>query len=185
MKIFYAICLMILMIGCSEQIKNDKKIQDEVQSSPSDTSSNSSSSESLGNNNVIIKNKENLIGNWVGWFESDMGNQDNDLEDEVIYWGRENKITISIEEIEGGNVKGHSIVAGNYRPFSGTISDLGNEFTLELKEPGDNQYDGSFQISMEKNQKILSGKWKAYKSIQIKIKHFIKKYGSLYSLFLS
>ena len=167
MKIFYAICLMILMIACSEQIKNDKKIQDEVQSSPSDTSSNSSSSESLGNNNVIIKNKENLIGNWVGWFESDMGNQDNDLEDEVIYWGRENKITISIEEIEGENVKGHSIVAGNYRPFSGTISDLGNEFTLELKEPGDNQYDGSFQISMEKNQKILSGKWKAYKSIQI------------------
>ena len=79
MKIFYAICLMILMIGCSEQIKNDKKIQDEVQSSPSDSSSKSYNSESLGNNNVIIKNKENLIGNWVGWFESDMGNQDNDL----------------------------------------------------------------------------------------------------------
>ena len=125
------------------------------------------------NNNIIIKNKADLIGNWVGWFEPDMGNQNNDLSvDDQIYWGRENKISLSIEEIEGENVKGHSVVAGNYRPFSGTISDSDTEYMINLKEPGDDKYDGSFQISMKKNQKIISGKWKAYKGIEINKRKF-------------
>ena len=106
------------------------------------------------NNNIIIKNKADLIGNWVGWFEPDMGNKNNDLSvDDQIYWGRENKISLSIEEIEGENVKGHSVVAGNYRPFSGTISDSDTEYMINLKEPGDDKYDGSFQISMKKKSK--------------------------------
>lgn len=166
MKYISILLIAIAISSCSEQIKNDKKVQDEVMTSSSNE--NSKKQELLGNNNLIVKNEEDLIGNWVGWFEPDMGNNKKELfVDEGIYWGRENKITISIEEITGNYIQGHSIVAGNYRPFSGTISDSDSEFILNLKEPGDDQYDGSFQITMKKNQKTLSGRWKAYKAIEI------------------
>jgi hypothetical protein len=162
-----------VLLSCSEQIKSNKKIQDEVMSAPGSQTNISKSDTLTVNNNIIIKNKADLIGNWVGWFEPDMGNQNNDLAvDDQIYWGRENKISLSIEDIEGENVKGHSVVAGNYRPFSGTISDSDTEYMITLKEPGDDKYDGSFQISMKKNQKIISGKWKAYKGIEINKRKF-------------
>ncbi len=168
MKYISIFLLTIAMAGCSEQIKSDKKVQDEVMSSSSNETGTAKSHALVGNNNLIVKNEEDLIGNWVGWFEPDMVNDNKELYvDAQIYWGRENKITISIEEINGEDVKGHSIVAGNYRPFTGTISDSDSEFTLNLKEPGDDQYDGSFLITMKKNQKTLAGKWKAYKGIEI------------------
>jgi len=165
MKYISIFLLAISISGCSEQIKSDKKVQDEVITSSSNETAKSHTL--VGNNNLIVKNEEDLIGNWVGWFEPDMEENKIFFIDDAMSWGRENKITISLEEINGEEVKGHSIVAGNYRPFSGTISDSDSEFTLNLKEPGDDQYDGSFQITMKKNQKTLSGKWKAYKGIEI------------------
>jgi len=169
MKYFSIFLLAILMASCTEQIKNDKKVQDEVMSSSSNETGTAKSHALVGNKNLIVKNEEDLIGNWVGWFEPDMGDQNPYFYagDGGVYWGRENKITISIENIEDKNIKGHSIVAGNYRPFTGIISDSDAEFILNLKEPGDDRYDGSFQISIKKNQKTLSGKWKAYKAIEI------------------
>jgi hypothetical protein len=173
MKFIQYNLLILVLLSCSEQIKSNKKIQDEVMSAPGSQTNISKSDTLTVNNNIIIKNKADLIGNWVGWFEPDMGNQNNDLAvDDQIYWGRENKISLSIEDIEGENVKGHSVVAGNYRPFSGTISDSDTEYMITLKEPGDDKYDGSFQISMKKNQKIISGKWKAYKGIEINKRKF-------------
>jgi len=173
MKFIQYNLLILVLLSCSEQIKSNKKIQDEVMSAPGSQTNISKSDTLIVNNNIIIKNKADLIGNWVGWFEPDMGNQNNDLAvDDQIYWGRENKISLSIEDIEGENVKGHSVVAGNYRPFSGTISDSDTEYMITLKEPGDDKYDGSFQISMKKNQKIISGKWKAYKGIEINKRKF-------------
>ena len=173
MKFIQYHLLILVLLSCSEQIKSNKKIQDEVMSAPGSQTNISKSDTLTVNNNIIIKNKADLIGNWVGWFEPDMGNQNNDLSvDDQIYWGRENKISLSIEEIDGENVKGHSVVAGNYRPFSGTISDSDTEYMINLKEPGDDKYDGSFQISMKKNQKIISGKWKAYKGIEINKRKF-------------
>lgn len=168
MKYISIVCLLLLVTGCSEQIKNEKKIQDEVLSSTTNETEGKKNQGLIGNNNLTVKSKEDIIGNWVGWFEPDMGNNNQDLYvDAGVYWGRENKITISIEEITGEEVKGHSIVAGNYRPFNGVISESDSEFTLNLKEPGDDKYDGSFQITMKKNQKNLKGKWKAFKSIEI------------------
>ena len=173
MKFIQYHLLILVLLSCSEQIKSNKKIQDEVMSAPGSQTNISKNDSLIVNNNIIIKNKADLIGNWVGWFEPDMGNQNNDLSvDDQIYWGRENKISLSIEEIDGENVKGHSVVAGNYRPFSGTISDSDTEYMINLKEPGDDKYDGSFQISMKKNQKIISGKWKAYKGIEINKRKF-------------
>lgn len=167
MKYISIFLIFLTITGCNEQIKDDNKVIDEVISSSTNEIGSAKSYKLVGNSNVIVKKEEDLIGNWVGWFEPDMEEDLSISVESGIHWGRENKITISIEEINGENVKGHSIVAGNYRPFSGSIKSIDDKFILKLDEPGDDKYDGSFQIEMSKNQKILKGKWKAYKSIEI------------------
>jgi YARHG domain len=70
-----------------------------------------------------------------------------------------NRINISIDEIADGKVKGHSVVAGNSRPFSGTFSKDGNGFTVEATEPGDDKYDGKFSFVIHTDTKIITGTW--------------------------
>ena len=77
-----------------------------------------------------------------------------------------NKITISIDKITDNLVEGHSVVAGNNRPFSGSISFLDGNYIFEVKEPGDDKYDGEFNFGIGKNDSIISGKWKAYKKLE-------------------
>ena len=74
-----------------------------------------------------------------------------------------NKINMVIDEITETTIKGRSIVAGNDRPFSGTVAKNGETYKISAKEPGDDTYDGSFEIALApKADKIaLGGKWKA------------------------
>ena len=168
MKYFPFVFSVLFLLACSEQIKSNKKVHDEVMSSASTNETGETKSHKLvGNENVIVKTEADLIGNWVGWFEPDMGGDNMMLIDDALTWGRENKITISIEDISENLVKGHTVVAGNFRPFSGSIESKEDRFILKLDEPGDDKYDGSFQIEMIKDQKILKGKWKAFKPIEI------------------
>lgn len=57
-----------------------------------------------------------------------------------------NKITIALEYFEDGIVKGHSVVAGNSRPFSGVYVKKDEEYTVRVAEPGDDRYDGVFSF---------------------------------------
>jgi hypothetical protein len=72
-----------------------------------------------------------------------------------------NKINISIDKIEGSKIEGRSIVAGNSRPFSGTIAQAGNIYTVEAKEPGDNKYDGTFSFTLDGDKSEITGLWMA------------------------
>jgi len=84
---------------------------------------------------------------------------------------RENKINISIDKIEGTKVIGHSVVAGNDRPFEGTIQEIDNGlFEFKVKEPGDDKYDGVFSFTIGDNS--LEGSWKAYKKIEIQEREY-------------
>ncbi len=120
------------------------------------------------NKNTTVSSKEDLIGYWVGWF---MPDQERDYEDYVItgehlVWKKENKITLSIDTIRNDSVIGHSIVAGNFRSFHGALKIEGRFYTINVKEPGDDKYDGTFTFSIEKNMDTLRGTWAAYKKIQ-------------------
>jgi len=118
-----------------------------------------------------IEDPHGLLGFWVGYFEDATEEYNLISVDEAFWWNRDNKINISIDEIDGEKVKGHSVVAGNDRPFEGSIQKIEKEggsiaHTFEVREPGDDKYDGSFTFEIENGE--LTGKWTAYKDIDIK-----------------
>jgi hypothetical protein len=119
-----------------------------------------------------------LLGYWVGWFERDEETDDTYdkalIVDDGYAWMRENKINISIDRIENDSVFGHSVVAGNHRPFEGTMQKKpANSYSFAVREPGDDKYDGAFDFTIivdkngTKSVRLLEGTWKAFKKINI------------------
>lgn len=72
-----------------------------------------------------------------------------------------NKITIAIDSIREEELFGHSVVAGNNRPFSGPIRQEGDDITVEAKEPGDDRYDGVFTFTLSPATNTVAGTWQA------------------------
>ena len=138
--------------------------------------------------------KADFKGFWVGYFVEDYKPEvwseegyelyEEDLYDD--YWIDANKINISIDEITGNKVKGHSVVAGNDRPFEGELKldakvlNLKVDYLFEVAEPGDDKYDGEFTFYIQDN--VLTGKWTAYKDVRIKHRAYsLKKTGFEYN----
>jgi hypothetical protein len=115
------------------------------------------------------KKVNKLLGSYVGMFEID---EDIDVKwdkavtaGESFHWLRENKISLSIDSIEGTIIKGQTVVAGNERPFAGTITKTDSGFVVEAKEPGDKKEDGVFNFTLKDT--IIEGTWKAFAKIDI------------------
>ena len=108
------------------------------------------------------------LGYWVGDFKNAVEDYSKDVVvGDGFYWNRTNKITIALDKIEGDQVWGHSVVAGNDRPFEGTRTRLDDgTYRYEVKEPGDDRYDGTFEFVIQADQ-VMVGTWKAYKKIDI------------------
>ncbi len=89
---------------------------------------------------------QKIYGHWVGKFGKNM-------------------INITLANINGEEIEGFSVCAGNFRKIVGTISDDGSNF-LEVKmdEPGTDQYDGSFEFSIDLNKDEVSGHWTPFKA---------------------
>ncbi|TDO22600.1 YARHG domain-containing protein [Pedobacter duraquae] len=120
-------------------------------------------------NHVLqVEYTEDLIGDWVGMFEPDTAYMKADEEGGSL----SHKITISIDQINGTEVKGHSVVAGNYRPFTGTVEDEEKKFVFTVAEPGDDQFDGKFDFTIPKGDSLLIGGWKSYKEIKIPARNY-------------
>eukprot|EP01041_Mallomonas_annulata_P031406 gene31406-53710_t len=92
--------------------------------------------------------------------------------DEGLYWNRENKINISIDKIDKGKIVGHSVVAGNNRPFYGVYQIFAEKFVFQVKEPGDDKNDGEFTFEISRGDSVLMGNWKAYKNIDIQEREY-------------
>lgn len=168
MKTYFALCLVALFLtACTNPIKNEATITVEEGTTVTETDPPPTTSEEMTEtppttNEVIL-----LVGTWVGDFEKAADNRDKVIDKHGFYWNRTNKITIEIQQIEEGKVRGRSIVAGNDRPFEGTIiSREGEAVQIEAKEPGDDRYDGTFSFTIKDD--ILKGTWTAYKDIDIK-----------------
>ncbi|MFK7948373.1 MAG: YARHG domain-containing protein [Saprospiraceae bacterium] len=103
----------------------------------------------------IPKNQQGMYGYYVGMFEAEEFKRDK----KPSY---SNKINIAIDKIEDGKIEGHSVIAGNSRPFSGTITDKGNNiYEVEAKEPGDDRYDGTFSFTIDAEKEDIQGFWMA------------------------
>lgn len=171
-KIIYL--LLLTVVGCQSSIKNENPsviIEEGV-----DTSSISKidSLEAEINLNTPKEFKD-YLGYWVGEFRPNI--IEDKLQKEIIinegtywYWSRKNKITISIDYINDSIVIGHSVVAGNERPFEGTVIDENGIINIVAKEPGDDKYDGKFTFQFI--NKKLEGTWEAFKNIDIKKREY-------------
>ncbi|MGV6860676.1 MAG: YARHG domain-containing protein [Putridiphycobacter sp.] len=174
MKYFLsAFFLFTLVVGCQTDIKNrDTKI--EVEKGTELVDETPEEIEKVDEPKEINKETEHLLGFWVGYFEEDdekQGKNNMLYVDEAFVWTRENKINISIDEIIDTIVKGHSVVAGNDRPFEGTVKkDEEGAYHFEVAEPGDDKYDGEFKFTIQYDE--LIGKWTAYKNIDIKYRKY-------------
>ena len=76
-------------------------------------------------------------------------------------YSSQNKINISIDSIRGETLYGHSVVAGNDRPFRGNYTITDEYLIVEAKEPGDDKYDGSFSMKLYRDGTMLDGSWTA------------------------
>ncbi|MGB0863786.1 MAG: YARHG domain-containing protein [Saprospiraceae bacterium] len=165
--------LSILLYSCGTDIKNrNAEVIVEEGTEVSETTPKSDELKTQIAEEASNKLTPNsMLGYWVGSFEKDNDNDDYNYEkaiyvDDGYLWMRENKINISIDEINGNQVKGHSVVAGNDRPFEGTMEKVDNSYYFEVEEPGDHKYDGKFIFSVFPDQ--LTGTWTAFKNIDIK-----------------
>lgn len=85
-----------------------------------------------------------LYGYWVGAFGK-------------------NKINIALAYTSNDSIFGHSVCAGNFRPIKGTIKESGpGVYKAFMHEPGDDQYDGVFNFTIDIDKKELSGSWKPF-----------------------
>ena len=175
--LFYSLSLVFLLVRCTGAIKNtEADIVIEAGTQVADSAS-TQADEIITNEGFIESTSTGssypLIGYWVGYFEEDRGKS----KSKTLYvgegytWNRENKINISIDSINSTSVWGHSVVAGNNRPFEGHLevhihTDTRDTLRLfDVREPGDDQYDGRFMFEIRNNQ--LTGTWQAYRSIEI------------------
>ena len=69
------------------------------------------------------------------------------------------RITICLQNIVGDTVNGYSVVAGNERAFSGSLTRDVNGRGIAAREPGDHPQDGRFDLSYLFADKHLTGTW--------------------------
>lgn len=102
-----------------------------------------------------------VTGTWCGLFVEPTGTVkvlDKASGDSILV--APNKITLFIDRLEDGEISGYSVCAGNDRPFKGVYTEEGDKITATLKEPGDNKYDGVFDLVITKSPLSLTGKWR-------------------------
>ncbi len=84
-----------------------------------------------------------LKGNWVGFLG-------------------DNRLNVQIMAVSSNQVTGRSIAAGNFREITGAVEETADAYKLHLKEPGDDKYDGEFDIIIKKNGMICEGSWQPF-----------------------
>ncbi|MEX1001765.1 MAG: YARHG domain-containing protein [Crocinitomicaceae bacterium] len=88
---------------------------------------------------------EKLIGSYVGDFGPNM-------------------INITIYEAKNGKAEGFSVCAGNFRKIDGTFNLKQREvYDFVMNEPGDDQYDGKFEFTLNASEGVVEGKWTPFK----------------------
>ncbi|MDP1801356.1 MAG: YARHG domain-containing protein [Bacteroidota bacterium] len=149
--LFNCLSALLFMSACGDA----KKTEEEQPMHINDTAKIDEGDLALIENTTSPLSETNpLLGFYVGGFIAD-------IKDESKLPMYMNKINISVDSIKNDILFGHSVVAGNNRPFKGNILQKENIYTAQVKEPGDDKYDGVFTFTIDANEKTLSGTWTA------------------------
>lgn len=166
---FY-LCIALLLTACTNPIKNEATVTVEEGATitePADAPTAANTEAETAPN----LDDQLLAGTWVGDFKNATNDASKGIDMQGFYWDRTNKITIELQTIKNGQVQGRSIVAGNDRPFSGTMERKEDgTASFEVKEPGDDRYDGAFSFTIKDD--MLKGTWTAYKDLDVKNRNY-------------
>lgn len=144
--LLYSLLLAILVFGCNG------KPSESTATTPSD----SLVGDSVASTAVAseVPDIEGLTGYYVGQFDASKYHSGKNP-------SYSNRINLAIEHIGGGKVSGHSVVAGNSRPFAGTYVMEGANYKVDAAEPGDDKYDGKFAFVLDPAAHKVTGTWVA------------------------
>lgn len=146
MKQLLVLVSILFMLSCDK--KKDKKeeavvLEDNIEEKTQNTPKNFENE---------IRDEDILNGIYVGAFKAEVY----DSKKKPSY---SNRINITIDSIVENTIYGHSVVAGNSRPFLGELVNDGNNYRATLKEPGDNKYDGKFELEFVPDYGRIKGFW--------------------------
>ena len=130
-----AIVLILIKSNSSVNKVEDQSAYSHTEESPTTNNQSSYSHQAEG----TAANQ--LIGEWTGQFG-------------------QKQIHVVIESIDNSTANGYNILNGKRRPISGTVIKSDNSFTCELREPGDDKWDGIFNLSISGGK--AEGTWKSY-----------------------
>lgn len=164
--------ILIFVVGCKDAIKNDSAINGIAENISFGTPDITK--------NLVVNSKADLLGYWVGAFNSDLSDKEyNQLrkQDSTQSGNLHKKITFSIDKIEGNVVEGHSVVSGNIAAFKGHLKEVADTFQLVVDEVNNKSTDGKFSLMIAIGDKTITGKWEANnrKSVPIYYRKLILK----------
>ncbi len=141
-----------LMVACSNSNENKDTVEKVAQDSASAVVSSENKTQTP---KEVWQDTNGVCGFYVGQFNAKKYNE----KKKPMY---SNLINIAIDSVVEKKVYGHSVVAGNSRPFTGKImNETASDLEIEAKEPGDDKYDGMFMFVYKKGKKELEGTWVA------------------------
>lgn len=106
---------------------------------------NATSLEPVGKIYVPTYKVENFEGSYTGSFDKGL-------------------ITVVINYVNGKNVSGYNLHKGLRRNINGSLTEENGKFSFELKEPGDNPFDGTFSFTIDTTNFTLAGWWTPFDS---------------------
>jgi hypothetical protein len=106
-------------------------------------------------NNLIINDVNDLTGYWAGEFGPEKADTvDYDDGDEQY-----DTINISLDEIDGTTVKGHTVLAGKVRFFTCTMVNKGAGYYFTFKGGANEKTTGVYKFSIARGDSLLKGSW--------------------------
>lgn len=150
MKTIFLLVTALLYLSCSKDTKESaaEKISEGTEVSNKVTGENTKTKVSTNSDHKIM-----------GYYTGDFVALEYDDSKEYTY---RNKITISIDSLSKDTLYGHSVVAGNDRPFKGLFVETKDGYSAVVNEPGDDKYDGTFSFSIHPATEIIKGTWTSF-----------------------
>lgn len=152
------VALVLISCNATDEKVDDSSVQKEDSNYQPYTSTLSEIDELKETNEkaIEVKDTSSLLGYYVGSFDAIKYK----VKKSPMFY---NRINISIDSIKNNLVFGHSVVAGNIRPFAGRIISTEKDYiNLQFSEPGNNKYDGAFIAKLYPIQKKLIGSWESF-----------------------
>ena len=81
-------------------------------------------------------------------------------------------ISLSVNYVSGKNVSGYNVHKGLKRNMRGVLEPFGSQFKIKLDEPGNNQYDGHFELFIDTASYTGKGTWEPKNDASLKRKDF-------------